>query len=247
MTTVAIYTRVSTTDKHQTITNQRDPLLTYCTDALGVPAPQEYSDNISAVKIRPAYEKMLAAAKAGTVGTIVTWKLDRMFRSVHEFARVTLALREQGTRLIIPSQGIDTDASNPAAKFLMTILAAVAEFERDLISERVRAGMIRAKKGEWKDGKPGKKRVYDVVRISELRAAGMSIREIAAETGIGKTLIHRVLRQMPGDPKRPPPLIGGLVRTLGTRMDAELEQRRCEQCSGFDGHHDPRCPVTEGR
>ena len=187
---VYIYTRVSTTDKGQTTENQVHPLMTYATNQGWVPKIiEEYQ---SATKHREAFEKIMQEVREGKVNILLIYKIDRIARSLPHFVQITMELRNHGVRLIIPSQGIDTDQNNPAAKMLMNMLAVIAEFEKELIRERIYAGLERAKR-EGKKAGP-KPKVFDRLMVRELKAEGKSIREIAGIMNIGKGLVERTLK-----------------------------------------------------
>jgi DNA invertase Pin-like site-specific DNA recombinase len=94
-------------------------------------------------------------------------------------------------RFLAVSQSIDTDESNPTARLLLHILASVAEFEREMIRERVCAGVKNAKR---KGVRLGRKRVvFDRSRAGEMYAAGASVREIARTLQVGRGTVHRFL------------------------------------------------------
>jgi putative DNA-invertase from lambdoid prophage Rac len=101
-----------------------------------------------------------------------------------------------GIRFIATSQGLDTDESNPASKLLMHILAAVAQFERELIRERVSAGMKAAKVRGTKTGNAiGRpRRIFDREAVVRLRAEGVSIEKIAREMSIGVGTVVRAVQ-----------------------------------------------------
>jgi DNA invertase Pin-like site-specific DNA recombinase len=116
-------------------------------------------------------------------------------------------LQGHGVRFIATSQNIVTDESNPAASFLLHILMAAAEFERELIRERSMAGLKRYR-GQYEAGKVGKevhsrsgkdlpvgrpKRIFARQRVLELRAHGHSYRQIAKQIGIGEGTVRRLL------------------------------------------------------
>jgi DNA invertase Pin-like site-specific DNA recombinase len=105
-----------------------------------------------------------------------------------------------GIRFIATSQGLDTDESNPASNLLMHILAAVAQFERELIHERVSAGMKAARKHGTKTGNPiGRpRRIFDREEVVRPRRTGLSIERIANQMRIG---VGTVVRVMQGDAK----------------------------------------------
>lgn len=139
----ALYLRVSTSD--QNLESQRMELLTYAS-AKGLGMPREFTDVLSGAKRdRPGLDALLAAAKAGEVDTILCVKLDRMARSLGHFAEIVATLERCGVALVCTSQGIDTSKSNACGRLQMNVLSAVAEFERELIRERTRAGLAVAR------------------------------------------------------------------------------------------------------
>ena len=89
------------------------------------------------------------------------------------------------------TQNIDTDESNPTSKLILWILAAVAEFEREMIRERVKAGMKAAQHRGVRCGRP--KLVFDRVQVGDLRAKGLSVRAIAGKLGLGRGTVQRIL------------------------------------------------------
>jgi len=142
---VGVYLRVSTEDQNTDL--QRSELLSQA--RLRDWEPIIYEDHgISGANFdRPALNRLLADADAGRVKVIMAWKLDRIGRSTQHLAGIINRLLNAEVGLVVPSQGIDTSAGsmNPASKLQLNVLAAVAEFERDLIRERTRAGLRAAK------------------------------------------------------------------------------------------------------
>jgi DNA invertase Pin-like site-specific DNA recombinase len=120
--------------------------------------------------------------------------MDRLARSVPDFVNFISLVNRYHVRVIIPSQGIDTDYSNPANKMMMNMLATIAEFEHDLISERVKTGMDRAKREGKILGRP--RTVIDKLRVKEMREQGLTIRMIAARLKVGKIAVERVVREI---------------------------------------------------
>jgi DNA invertase Pin-like site-specific DNA recombinase len=94
-------------------------------------------------------------------------------------------------RFLAVSQGIDTDASNPVGKLILHVLGAVAEFERELICDRVRAGLSAARLKGRIGGRP--RRVYNRTLALELHAAGNSFRQIAGAVGVGVATVKRLV------------------------------------------------------
>lgn len=187
----AIYARVSTTD--QNCEMQLRELREYCARR-GWEITAEYVDTgwSGAKASRPQLDRCMADAKAHRFETIVVWKLDRFSRSMLHLNQQLANLNSWGIRFMAITQNIDTDQTNPTSRLLLQILGAVAEFERETIRERVKAGMTTAKHKGVRLGRP--KRVFDRVKVEALRKRGMSVREIAAELGLGKGTVERALK-----------------------------------------------------
>jgi len=113
---------------------------------------------------------------------VLVYKLDRFGRSVRNCLDGIEALRAHGVRFLAVSQNIDTDETNPTSRLMLHILAAVAEFERELIRERTLAGLRVAKANGKHVGRP--RRVFSRDDVVELRVAGYSWRSIAAKLSI---------------------------------------------------------------
>lgn len=125
------------------------------------------------------------------------WKLDRFGRSLIDCLAAIQQLKSAGVRFIAITQGIDTDESNPAARFQLQVLAAAAEFERELIRERTLAGSLRYRKdydagkiGKERSSRSGKnlaigrpKKIFDREQVTKLRSEGLSLRQIAPTLG----------------------------------------------------------------
>ena len=142
---VAIYLRVSTDDQNTDL--QKSELLNQAKFRDWKPVIYEDQGISGANFDRPALNRLLADADAGRIKVIMAWKLDRIGRSTQHLAGIINRLLKAEVGLVVPSQGIDTSAGsmNPASKLQLNVLAAVAEFERDLIRERTKAGMKAAK------------------------------------------------------------------------------------------------------
>ena len=124
---------------------------------------------------------------------VLVWKLDRFGRSVSNLVQGLHDLASYGVRFLATSQGIDTDQANPTSKLMLWILAAVAEFEREMIRERVKAGMKAAKHRGVRCGRP--KVQVDKARILRLRQAGASVRAIAKQLEISVGTVHTLLSE----------------------------------------------------
>jgi putative DNA-invertase from lambdoid prophage Rac len=190
----AVYARVSTTDQTNAI--QIRELKDYV-ERRGWTLVEVYEDKMSGAKAsRPGLDQLMADARRRRFDAVVVWKLDRFGRSLVNCIAGIQELQALGVRFISSSQGLDTDESNPAAKLLMHILAAVAQFERELIHERVSAGMKAAQKHGTKTGNAiGRpRRIFNRDEVVRLRNAGLSIEKIAAHMRIGVGTVVRVLR-----------------------------------------------------
>jgi DNA invertase Pin-like site-specific DNA recombinase len=105
---------------------------------------------------RPVLDRLLQDARLKKFDVVLVWKLDRFGRSLQHLIENVQTLDSAGIRFIVPSQNIDTDTRSPMGKFLMHIFGAFAEFERDLIVERVRAGVAEAKRQGKHCGRPAR-------------------------------------------------------------------------------------------
>ena len=207
MVRTALYTRVSTSD--QNCEAQLRELRLYA-EQRGWEIVDEFSDQISGAKgRRPGLNRLLDTARQHRFDSVLCWKLDRFGRSLPDCLSAIQELQSSGVRFIATSQGIDTDENNPASRFLLHILAAAAEFERELIRERAHAGLSRYRE-DYDKGRVGKevqsrsgknlpvgrpKRVFDRQAVLELRRQGLSWREIAKRLGVGKGTVVRAAQE----------------------------------------------------
>ncbi len=183
----AVYLRVSTDD--QNLDSQRDALGAICKQR-GWLNFTFYEDKASgADTTRPALAKMMADVRLGRVGQIVIFRLDRLGRSLPHLAQIISELDTNGVGLLVPDQGIDTTTTNPAARLQLHVLMAVAEFERAIIRERVKAGIAAARSRGKHLGRPkgaggisAKKRT--AVREAVLANPSITIRELALRYGV---------------------------------------------------------------
>lgn len=189
-----IYTRVST-DK-QSHDSQLLELQEYCERrgwGRGFTGPLVISDTISGAKYsRTGLDELMSLIRKGRVGTVVCYKLDRLGRSLAHLAQLIGEFTTNNVALVVPSQGIDTSSSNPAARLQLNILCAVAEFEREIIRERVNAGLAAAKARGVKLGRPA---TVDRETAVRMRAEGASIRKIAKQLDVSSTAIFNILNK----------------------------------------------------
>jgi DNA invertase Pin-like site-specific DNA recombinase len=179
---IATYSRVSTLNQDTDM--QTRELREYCARR-GWDLVHEYVDEgVSGAKeSRPALNSLMLDARKRRFDAIAVWKFDRMARSVTHLLRVLDEFRSLGIEFISLSESIDT--STPTGKMVFTVLGAVAELERSLISERVRAGLRNARAKGKTLGRPK----CDVSRseIQRLRAQGASWRVIGRNLGVSTT------------------------------------------------------------
>lgn len=189
-TRVAIYARVSTVGHGQDDSMQTRELRQFA-EARGWTVEGEYIDaGVSGANdSRPELNRMMADAHKRRFDVVCVWRFDRLARSVSHLLRDLENFKALGIDFVSFSEQMDT--STPAGKMVFTVLGAVAELERSLIVERVRAGFCNARA---KGKKLGRSRVtVDAARIALLRAQGRSIREIAEELGYPRSVVHKTL------------------------------------------------------
>jgi DNA invertase Pin-like site-specific DNA recombinase len=137
---------------------------------------------------RPQLDKLMADAHRRRFDAVIVWKFDRFARSVWHLLRALEAFNALGVGFVSLSESLDT--STPAGKMVFTVLGAVAELERSLIAERVRAGLRNARAKGKRLGLP--RRVVDASRIASLRAAGLGWRKISQELRVGVGTLYRL-------------------------------------------------------
>lgn len=146
---VALYARVSKLDQHPE--NQEVELRQYA-KTHNFEIVDVYEDRISGAKsTRPGLDRLMQDARAGKFKTVICWKIDRLGRSVPHMVQVIQEWRNLGIDLIITTLGFDT--STPTGKLVLGVLMQIAEFERELIRERILLGLERKKREYAKQGK----------------------------------------------------------------------------------------------
>lgn len=173
----ALYHRVSTVD--QDAAAARDELST-AAKRYGLAVKLRVEETGSgANNSRPGLLRMLEAARRGDIDTVLVWKLDRFGRSALDLLTNLRQLDTAGVRFIAVTQGIDIRPGGDAmSRLLLTMLGAIAEFERDLIVERTRLGLAKAKRLGKRLGRPMVARP-PAARVRALKRAGRSWSEIA--------------------------------------------------------------------
>ena len=189
MKRAALYMRVSTVDQHPE-TQLLD--LRQMAAQRGFEIVQEYTDRISGVKAkRPGLDAMMSDARRGRFDVVLVWACDRIARSTRHFLDVLDDLNRIGVEFVSFREQIDT--GGPLGRAIVVIIGAIAELERNLIIERVRAGMRRARlEGQHIGRNPLQ---LDHAAIQRDRQDGQSLRQIAKAHRISTATVQRVLRE----------------------------------------------------
>ena len=188
---VAIYARVSTTNGQSPEMQLSD--LTEYASRRGWEVFAEYVDNgVSGAKeSRPELNRLMADAHRRRFDAVLCWKVDRFGRSLKHLVNALADLDSYGIAFV--SLRDNLDLSTPSGRLMFQIIGAMAEFERSLIQERVRAGLRNAKLKGQTLGRPPL--TLDHGRITRLRASGATIREISAQLGVSASTVHKTLQQ----------------------------------------------------
>ena len=179
---VAIYARVSTLDKGQDPETQLLALRAYAARRGFMPAG-EYVDYASGTRDdRPQYQALLAAARKRHIDVVLVWRYDRFARSTQALVQALKEFHRLGVDFISSPENIDT--TTPQGEMIFTVLASLAQFESALMSERVKAGMARARaQGKRISRAPIPRGVQ--VRIADLYRQEVSIHQMSRKLGIG--------------------------------------------------------------
>lgn len=180
----AIYARVSTDLQDESL--QLTALQEFVSQR-GWELKATYIDHgVSSRSVRPELERMMSDAHKRHFDVIAVWKFDRFARSTRELVFALEQFQALGIDFVSVTQAIDT--SGPMGKLVFSVLAAIAEFERELIRERVVAGMKEAQRRGKHCGRPAKQ--FDVEKAAELRQSGLSWRRLASATGVPVHLLR---------------------------------------------------------
>ena len=187
----AIYARVSTVDGRQDPETQLRQLREYA-ERRGFPVAHEYVDHASGARNdRVEYRAMLDAARRRQFDVLLVWRYDRFARSMRELVNALSEFEGLGIDFISYNEGADT--TTPQGKLLFGIMASLAEFERSLIAERVKAGMQRAKAQGTHTGRPAlpsltRAKVEELLR----QQPPLSLRAIARQAGVSVQTVANV-------------------------------------------------------
>ena len=186
---VAIYVRVSTKD--QSVGMQLNDLERYSKER-GLNIFKVYEDNgVSGTKeTRPALSSLMDDARKRKFDVVLVWRFDRFARSTKHLVNALYEFRNLGIDFISYQENIDT--SSPLGEAIFTIISAMSKLERDIIAERVKGGLRKARANGITLGRPNS--VIDMDKLIKYKEQGMSIREIAKELGLSRGKVERTLK-----------------------------------------------------
>lgn len=187
----AVYLRVST--DRQTVSNQAAEVCRMVA-ARGYEA-EVYEEIESAAKARPVLDRLLCDARAGRVGAVAVWALDRLHRSMVGAIQTVLELDRLGVQVLSVREGW-LDTSGPVRPLLVAIFGWVAEQERARLIERTRAGIDRARREGKRLGRPSASPLLVAAALAEVER-GASIRAAARAAGVSERTLRRTLRRNP--------------------------------------------------
>lgn len=189
--TAAIYARISTRNTHQDLETQLHHLRVYAeARGLNIVAIRTDSGISGSVSKRPGLDLLMQEAFERKFKVVIVARFDRFARSSQHLITALNQFREYGIDFVSLNEQVDT--STAIGKAMFTVIAAMAELERDIIRERVNAGIARAKHHGKVFGRP--KKIFDRERVRELHAGGMSLRQIARELHVSKDTIKKALQ-----------------------------------------------------
>ena len=198
-TKVALYCRVSTTDQYP---ENQVRVLTDLAEKNGAEIVATFIDKgISGVKKdRDALNQMLSAARSRKFNTLYVLSIDRLSRSVKNLIETVETLNELGITIVFQRENIDTKSA--MGNFFLTVLGSLAQFEREIMLERINAGIARAKSQGKKMGRPSK--LNDGLRnaVTMLYQKGVSIRDIAKTCTVGIGTVYKVVNDIKADELR---------------------------------------------
>ena len=187
-----IYARVST--QHQSISNQLLELR-HTAERLGWKIITELTDDgISGAKgrdQRPAFDRLFRMIQRREIDVVMAWSIDRLGRSIQHLASFMNEVQAVGVDLYIHKQAINT--ATPAGRMVFGIFSALGEYERELIRERINAGLARARTEGKKLGRPSNVNAAVITSVKLLREKGHSIHSIAKDLHIGVGTTQKIL------------------------------------------------------
>jgi DNA invertase Pin-like site-specific DNA recombinase len=199
MKRAAIYLRVSTVDQH---TSNQEHELRQAADRAGWEVVKVYRDHgISGAKSRdkrPAFDALCRDANRRQFDVVMAWNVDRLGRSLQDLVAFLSELQALKVDLFLHQQGLDT--TTPAGKAMFQMLGVFAEFERSIIRERVRAGLLRARREGKRLGRPPIPADLEKRILAALKAPGRTegVRKIAGRFGVDPSTVQRISHPFDG-------------------------------------------------
>ena len=158
----------------------------------GVDDRNIYSEHLSgATRNRPKLNELLEILRKGD--TLVIWKFDRLARSMRDLLEITEQLNSKGVQFKSITENIDTNS--PMGKFAFHLLGALGQFERELITERINAGIANARAKGKHIGRPGVLNEEQIKAIHEMRDQGKSVIEIGKVVGCSRHVVYRAFKK----------------------------------------------------
>ena len=194
MLRAGLYARVSTND-HESLPMQSRAMREYAARRGWTVAMQAREVGSGAAK-REAREKLLEAARRRDIDVVLVWRLDRWGRSVTDLLATLQELEHLGVGFVSLTEALDL--TTPAGRAMAGLLAIFAEFEREILRERTRAGLAQARLNGKRLGRPATAALH-TAEIRKLHRAGVSKAEIARRLRVGRTSVRRILKE--GSPK----------------------------------------------
>jgi len=183
-----LYARVSTNDQ-QTLAMQKRAMREYAARRGWTIALQVRDVNSGAAR-REAREKLLEAARRREIDVVLVWRLDRWGRSVTDLLTTLQELEHLGVGFVSLTEALDL--TTPAGRAMAGLLAIFAEFEREVLRERTKAGLAHARESGKRLGRPATAAIH-AAEIRKLHRAGVSKSEIARRVQVGRTSVRRIL------------------------------------------------------
>jgi len=187
----AIYVRCSTVEQETDM--QETELKEYCERRGWESVLYRDKGQSGAKQDRPALNSLLRDLRQRKIDVVLVWSLDRLARSLKQLLTIAEECRSMGVDLVSLKQNIDTTL--PAGRLTFSILGAVAEFERELLRERVKAGMAQARRSGKRIGRPALRRFSsgELERIRSLRKQGVSVRKLAKDFATSQWMVAKLI------------------------------------------------------
>jgi DNA invertase Pin-like site-specific DNA recombinase len=191
----AIYVRVSTAEQETDL--QEHELKEYCERRGWNYVVYRDRGQSGAKNDRPGLTVMMNDLRRRKIDVVVVWALDRLARSLKQLLSISEECRAVGVDLVSLKQNVDTTL--PAGRLTFQVLGAVAEFEREMLRERVKAGMAQARRAGKDIGRPALRRfhVTEIEKMKLLRSQGMSVRRLATDFGTTQWMAARLTDPQP--------------------------------------------------